>query len=183
MSVIHKFDGSAPGWLYLSRRCTGPVFPATVTSWPRGRIPPARRGAPVGLWWTVVVVSGVKGRPGSASVVSVARCRVRPRTSAFERRRVASSRRRPAAVHVLPAEMLSLSGVSLLRFAAFPWCRTNCLYWTYCCFFSLRFCCTPIVSAGTTSSSTEGNNQTDLTEVLPPLDKHVTRQVGFLYTR
>lgn len=86
----------------LSRRTTGPVLSASVTSWPGGRVPPARRGAAVRVWVTMIVVVVVVQRSGSVPVVSVARCRVGPRTSAFERRRVASSRRRPATVHLLP---------------------------------------------------------------------------------
>jgi len=76
---------------HLSRRTTMrtpcPIVPASVAPGPGGRVPPARRGAAVGV--------GVQWRPGPGPVVSVTRVGVgllRRRTSALQLRPIASSR-------------------------------------------------------------------------------------------
>lgn len=111
-----------PSALFRSRNThlhggtTSPVLPATVSSCTGGRVSPARRRAPVGVLVSMVTVVGVVRGSRPAPVVPIALRRVRPqrrRTSAFKRRRVASSRRGTTAEHLLPAETLRRPALEL----------------------------------------------------------------------
>lgn len=128
----------------------------------------------------VVMVAVVVGRPGPAPVVSVVRCRVgpwRPRSSAFERQRVASPRRRPTAVHLLPQ-----------RFSCAPRSTSGCVQrslpaetagsYTLCINLLVRYFSKTLGSqrydqsvrtqTPSSSSSDDRHKQTGRNELLPP---------------